>query len=140
MKKLKLWAGLLTLFLSGILIGAIGAWGIAEHRAMENLAERKADVPRIIMKKLTRELDLSQGQREKIEKIVCRTHQEIDALRKRHKPEKDQVIQRSIDMIKVELLPEQQKKLDAFHEKMKKRRAEWERGSRDRHGPPEPCD
>lgn len=139
MKTLKLWAGLLTLFFSGVVIGAIGTWGIAEHRAVENYAERKSNVPRIITKRLTRELDLNQNQRERIEKIVCRTHLEIQEIKMRHKPEKDQAIQQSIELIRAELLPEQQKKLDALHEKMTRQRAERER-RRDHRGTQELCD
>ena len=127
MKKLRLWTGLLTLFLSGVLIGAMGVWMAGEHRIMDVLHRGKGDLPKIVIDELTRELDLSQAQKIRVTEIVCRAHGELMDLRRRTQPEKKQIIERSILEMKAELSPEQQKKLDALHREREERRANWER-------------
>jgi hypothetical protein len=138
-KKLKLWSGLLVLFLSGIVIGAMGTWIIVENKAVDSLTRGRPDIPGIIIKKLTRELDLDETQKERITKIVCRAYQELLELRKRHAPEKKEILERSRSMIKAELSPEQQKKLDAFHERKEKHRARRGGGARGDDGDVDPC-
>jgi hypothetical protein len=138
-KKLRLWTGLLTLFLSGVLIGAMGVWMAGEHRIMDVLHRGKGDLPRIVIEKLTRELDLSQAQKAVVTEIVCRAHGELMDLRRRAQPQKKEIIERSILEMKSELSPEQQKKLDALHREREERRAGWERVPGGKEDPGNPC-
>ena len=139
MKKLKLWAGLVIIFLSGVMIGGMGAWMVAEHRAVDTLTRGRPDVPRFIIERLASKLDLDEGQKERVAEIVCRAHSELMEFRKLHKSEKDQIIQRSITSIKAELSPEQQKKLDILHARMEERRARRESWAQGRNGGAGPC-
>ena len=139
MKKVKLWSGLLTLFLSGVIIGGMAGWIVAEHRAVDTLVRGRPDVPGFIIGKLTRKLDLNESQKKRITEIVCRAHSELMELRKLHMPEKDQIIQRSLTAMKAELSPEQQKTLDALHEQMEKRREKRERAAHGEGGAADPC-
>jgi hypothetical protein len=66
-KKLKLWGGLFALFCSGVLLGLQVSWRIAEDKAVENLTREQPRVPKSIVRKLNRELDLSDTQRKRIE-------------------------------------------------------------------------
>ena len=139
MKKFKLWAGLLALFCSGVLVGSLGSWRIAEYKAFENFTREQPKVPKSIIRKLDRELDLSDTQRKRIEEIVCRTHLELLAFRDRIRPDRERIIQQSIDAMKAELSPEQQKKLDALRERIKARRAQGEMSHKGDSGDKYPC-
>ncbi|MGV8073002.1 MAG: hypothetical protein AB2L11_00345 [Syntrophobacteraceae bacterium] len=141
MKKVKLWAGLLILFISGVATGAVGSWVIAERHTMDMLSRGRFEFHRIVAKKLTRELGLDEVQRERITGILCQTHKEMRELRRRHRPEADQIMQRGIDSMKAGLSPEQQTKLDAFYER---ERGRWHHGGGPAAGKHrrerEPCD
>jgi hypothetical protein len=94
----------------------------------------------MIMKKLTRELGLNESQRERVQGIVCRTHEELMALRERSKPEKEQILRESTTAIKAELSAGQQQKFDALLEQMKARRVSKEQAAQSRPGGKEPCE
>ena len=140
MKKFKLWAGLFALFCSGVLLGVQVSWRIAEDKAIENLTREQPRVPKSIIRKLDRELGLSDTQRKRIEEIVCRTHHELLAFRDRIRPDRERIIQQSIDAMKAELSPEQQNKLDALREKIKLRRAQDKISHKESSGDKDPCE
>jgi hypothetical protein len=139
-KKWKLWAGLILLFCSGMLIGAVGTWTFVQHRVFENLSRWRPEVPKIVMKKLTHELDLEEQQKKQVATIVCEAYQDLMELRRRHKPEIDQILQRTIARMKPELSPAQQEKLDRFHAKLKEHLAKKELHAHGRPGDPSPCE
>lgn len=123
MKDLKLWIGLLALFFSGVCVGGVGTWMIAEQRVIDTLTHERPPFQRAIMRKLTRELGLNESQREHVAKIVCRTQEELVALRERIRPEREEIMQRSRENMKTELSPEQQQRLDELHRKLEKHRS-----------------
>ena len=127
MKKLKLWAGLTALFVSGVLLGALGTWHLVEYKAIELMTRERPRAPKLIMRKLNRELGLNDAQKARIEAIVCQAFEALSTIRDRERPERERVLQQSIDAMKQELSPEQQRKLDGLYEKLK---APRERGSR----------
>ncbi len=127
MKKLKLWAGLTALFVSGVLLGALGTWHLVEYKAIELMTRERPRAPKLIMRKLNRELGLNDAQKARIEAIVCQAFEALSTIRDRERPERERVLQQSIDAMKQELSPEQQRKLDGLYEKLKAHR---ERGSR----------
>jgi hypothetical protein len=126
MKKLKLWTGLLTLFLSGIVIGAAGTRIIWEREALGHLSVPGTGLEKVILRKLNRNLDLNAGQKKRIEAILCRTHTELIELRKRYRPEREQIIEQGAASIRAELTAAQQQKFDLLREKLKKARASKE--------------
>lgn len=140
MKKLKLWAGLMALFCSGVLIGVAGTWHIVENRAIEHLTRERPRLPKFIMRKLDRELGLNDSQRARIETIVCRSFEELLTIRDRERPERERIILQSIEAMKAELSPEQQRKLDALHEKLKAHRARRDRGRDGKGDQGNPCE
>jgi hypothetical protein len=139
-KKLSLWGGLIALFCSGVLTGALATWRIAEYKAFENLTRDQPRVPGAIIRKLDQELGLSDTQRQRIEEIVCRTHRELSAFRDRIRPDREQIIQQSIDAMKAELSPEQQSRLDVLREKLKSNRAQGKMSRRGGSSGKGPCD
>ena len=91
----------------------------------------------LIVKRLARELDLSAGQREEVEKIVCRTQAEMFEIRHRNRPQVEAIIIRSIAEIKEHLSPDQRTKLDTLHEKARHR---WLGPHHEGKGPPPDCE
>jgi len=140
-KKFKLWSGLFALFCSGVLLGVLASWRIAEDKAIENLTREQPRVPKSIMRKLDRELELSDTQRKRVEEIVCRTHRELLAFRDRIKPDRERIVQQSIDAMKAEISPEQQKKLDALRERrIKASQAQDKISHKESSGDKDPCE
>ncbi|MBP8645389.1 MAG: hypothetical protein KBH99_04620 [Syntrophobacteraceae bacterium] len=127
MKRWRLWVGLVILFLSGVLAGALGTVAFSEHLALKILGGKGPMVEHILTK-LTRELNLTEQQRERVTGIVCRTHKELTALREKSRPERDEILRRSHEAMKAELTTRQQQKLDQFFEREKARWTRREHG------------
>ena len=140
MKKFKLWGGLFALFCSGVLLGVLASWRIAEDKAIENLTIEQPRVLKSIMRKLDRELELSDTQKKRVEEIVCRTHRELLVFRDLIRPDRERIIQQSIDAMKAELSPGQQNKLDALRERIKARRAQGKISQKKGSGDNDPCE
>lgn len=118
----KTWLGMAALFLGGVLVGAAGT-GLYAKKSVEHFLFRdRPAMTKLIMGKLTRELQLDEKQRVNIEKIVCETEREVFEIRKRVHPEIEEVISKDLERIKPYLTTAQQQKLDALHEKA---RAHW---------------
>ena len=141
MKKLKLWSGLLTLFLSGVLLGGAATWVVWEHRALGFLSGHELKVEKLIMRKLNHHLGLNESQEAQIQTIVCRTFGQLVELRSRFRPEREQIIDQGAATIRAELSPEQQRKFDILVVKRKEIRAKREAGLEGSYGnKPGPCD
>lgn len=93
-----------------------------EHKTVDELAAPRPKLERFILDKLTRELNLTDSQREEVAKVLCRTHSELIELRRKERPAKDQIIERGLASMKTALTPDQQEKLDALHKRMQERR------------------
>lgn len=121
MKKWKLWAGMLLLFLAGVCIGAAGAGLYVRHTVQSILQEGPPAVARLITKKLSHDLGLSGPQQKAVEKVVRETQNRLHNLRQQHWPEAEQIFTSGIHRIKADLSPEQQIKLDASYDRIKER-------------------
>jgi len=127
MKKWKLIAGIALVFVLGVLAGSLGtryyhrAWS---GRFFEEPSARKA----LILKKLTKDLGLTEMQQKDFRAIVDETDKKLEVLRLETRSAVKAVLDESFSRMKEKLDPEQQKKLDelrAKHEariKDKKRR------------------
>jgi hypothetical protein len=74
-----------------------------------------------MLQRIPRELDLTQSQREKIDKIVADTQAELFDFRRRYHPEFVRIVDKSIGLMKEQLNGEQKEKLDQLHERLKRR-------------------
>ena len=127
MKKLRLIAGVALVFVLGVLVGSLGTrfyhrdWS---ERFFQEPSARKA----VILKKLTKDLVLTEGQQKEFKGIVEETDKKLEALGLERRAEIKTIIDQSFSRMKEKLAPEQQKKLEelkARHEarlKDKKRR------------------
>lgn len=120
MFKLKLLAGILLIFITGVLVGAIGTGIFTKHKITRFLRGTEPPAPRIL-RRLVTELDLSESQQEKVEKILRQSRMKWVELRKKYQPEFEKLFEENIALLKEPLNNEQRQKLDQLYEKLKQR-------------------
>lgn len=122
MKKWKLIAGVLLIFASGLLVGALASGMYIKHK--HPLFKRDPVVKtRYIMEKLSGKLDLTDSQKEKITGIVQGIETEARALYQRHRSEMKEVLEKGVAEMKTELNPGQVRELERMREEYRKRKA-----------------
>jgi hypothetical protein len=117
----QIWAGVLVVFVCGLLVGTVATSAYhtyeRQHRWEQGLAGMK---PRV-MKHLTRELHLSEEQRQVVEMIVSQAESQLLHLRVAQQPHVDDVLVGTMEALKGNLTPDQQIKLDEQFKNLQKR-------------------
>ena len=121
MKRWKLISGLLLVFVLGILAGAFGTRIYLKDRFAHLRKDPKARQA-FIMRKLSKELELTPDQKIKIEKIVEHLGEKRREFFLKNRPEIKKIMDEGFLQIKKELDDDQQKKLDELREEFEKRR------------------
>ena len=132
MNRIKLAVGIILLLLLGAIAGSVGTGIYIRHR-IEHLGPAKPPKAHFLLRKLTRELDLTETQQVEIGKILEESHTEITALRRKFLPEIKEITDQSFARIKKKLNKEQKQKLDKLHRKLKR----WRKRG---HFPPPPLE
>jgi hypothetical protein len=122
MKRWKLWLGVVVIFLSGVVVGALGTGMFVKHKIGMLRKGPRFVMEKLVLKKFTRELDLDAEQQQKIEQILNQTADELLVLHRQTFPEVRAILGRAVSHMKEHLSLEQQKKLDEIVEKAKSRR------------------
>ncbi len=122
MKKWKLWAGIILVFLAGICIGGVGTGLYIRHAVISLFEGGPPAVTHLVMKRMTRELDLTRSQQVEIGREVREIQERLRELRLRNRPETVQIITSGVDRIREKLQPDQQRKLDVLISRL---RARW---------------
>jgi hypothetical protein len=134
MNRLKAITGIALIFALGVLTGVLGADMYYKYR-IERFREAEPSARReMLMKKMTRRLDLTPLQQEKVAEIFAEMREDLSALRTRHRPEIEEIRARSHARIKAILNADQQKNFDEMIERLKQRRRDRRAPLRD-HGP-----
>ena len=121
MNTWKLVSGVALVFIVGALVGSIGTRFYLKHRyhpLMLDPANRTA----FIMKRLSKELSLTENQKITVEKIVAQTGEKLREHFLQTRPETKSIIDDGFSQMKKELDDDQKKKLDALRETFEKRR------------------
>ena len=117
----RIWGGVLVVFVCGLLVGTVATNAYhnyeRQHRWEQGLAGMK---PRL-MKHLTRELHLSEDQRQAVDVIVSQAEVELLQLRVAQQPHVDDVMVRTMEALKGKLTPEQQIQLEEQFKNLQKR-------------------
>ena len=125
MNKTKLSIGVFLVFLVGVFAGSLGMGMYLKHQ-MKRFEPGVPPPPvrhGFIMKRLSRELDLTQAQRVEIEKIVKDSGAKFFAIRNQFMPEIEEIAEKSFAAMKKKLNADQQKKLERIEEKIRNRHA-----------------
>ena len=116
MKKWKLIAGVALVFVLGVLVGSMGTrfyhrdWS---GRFFQEPSARKA----LILKRLTKELNLTEAQQKEFRPIVEETEKKLEAFGLERRSAVKPILDESFSRMKEKLDPEQQKKLDELRAK-----------------------
>jgi hypothetical protein len=121
MSRFTLWSGLIVLFFSGALTGAVGTSLYYQYEEEHRWDKGPAGRQERIMKRLAHELSLGASQLAEIEPVVKRAHLEIVDVRVRHQPEIDRILSHGIEALKTKLSAEQQTKLDGLYAQLQRR-------------------
>ena len=121
MSRFTLWSGLIVLFLSGALTGAVGTSLYYQYEEEHRWDKGPAGRQERIMKRLAQELSLGASQLAEIEPIVKRAHLEIVEVRVRHQPDIDRILGHGMEELKTKLSAEQQTKLDGLYAQLQRR-------------------
>jgi Spy/CpxP family protein refolding chaperone len=124
-KRWNLALGLLALFLSGVAIGAMGTAIYFKQTMGHVFSEGQPGIRKLVMKKLVRELDLTEAQRVRVEAIVGEVQTELREFRRQHHREIEAILDRGISQMKPELSKEQQQKIDVLYERLKQHRQKY---------------
>ncbi len=125
MRKVKLWTGLLAIFVSGFAAGFFTAGVHSKSKFERIFSGGPPAAQEVIVNRLTRELDLSESQRAHVKTVVARTQTELLNLRQKHLPEVRALVDASIVEMKTQLDPEQCRKLDRHFEALRKKWWGW---------------
>ena len=121
MSRFTLWSGLIVLFFSGAMTGALGTSLYYQYEDEHRWDRGPAARQERIMKRLAQELALTPSQQAEIEPMVKRAHLEILQVRIRHQPDIDRIFGQGLQELKAKLSPEQQTKLDGLHAQLQRR-------------------
>ena len=121
MNTWKLVSGVALVFIVGALVGSLGTRFYLKHQYRPFMPER-GNRTAFIMKRLSKELGLSQNQKIAVEKIVAQTEEKLRAHFLQMRPEIDAIVDDGFTQIRKELDDNQRKQLDALREKFEKRR------------------
>ena len=122
MKRWKSILGVLLVFLLGALAGAAVYHRFGHQRVEAVLSGRGGATVDLIVKRLSRSLDLDPAQRDQVRAIVTETRRDIVEIRKPVQPQIEATFERSRIRIRAILRPEQQQKFDRIQAEHRKRR------------------
>jgi hypothetical protein len=115
MKRWKVWLGVAVIFISGLVIGALGTGlvvGLTFKRMVHRVSAGDTSIiARMVMMKMGRHLRLSREQRRQIKPVVAATIGRISQLHYALRPRIEQEVAKALTEIKKYLTPEQQRRL-----------------------------
>lgn len=120
--KIKVIVGVLLVFLLGVVTGVLGT-GIMIRHGIRKFTQRSPDSSHtsLFMKKLSRELNLTETQKPDVEKIVEEAEVEIRDMIRNSRGEFEKIMQQRHAQLRELLTPEQQQQLDEMFTRMRDR-------------------
>jgi len=131
MNRLKVWVGIVLVFLLGALAGSLGTGIYFKHRIERFAKGGRPPIKMVLMKKLSHGLDLTETQRVGIEEILDQLEIKLLDLRQKHRPELAKLFEHSFGLIREKLNSEQKKRFDEIREELRKRRTSRRRKPRE---------
>ncbi len=110
--KLKVIAGVLVVFVAGMLLGGLVTTGFIFHK-MRQFTEGSGTLrDRWLMRRLSRQLDITSEQKPHVQRILNESEDEITQLLQRSLTEFAAIMERQKDELKTVLTEEQQSRLE----------------------------
>ncbi len=122
MKRWKAIAGVLLVFATGMAAGALLTQRYHQGRMERILSGRPGAAADIVVRRLSRSLDLDTAQRERVRTIVTETRREMEEIRKPFRPRIEEALDRSRARIREVLRPDQQARFDRLTAEWKARK------------------
>jgi Spy/CpxP family protein refolding chaperone len=122
MKRWKSILGVLLVFLLGALAGAAVVHRVDRQGVEAVLSGRGGATVDLIVRRLTRSLDLDPAQRDQVRAIVTETRRDIVGIRKPVQAQVEAAIERSRARVREILRPDQREKFDRIQAERRKRR------------------
>jgi hypothetical protein len=122
MKRWKSIVGVLLVFLLGALAGAAVVHRVERQGVEAVLSGRGGATVDLIVRRLTRSLDLDPAQRDQVRVIVTETRRDIVEIRKPVQAQVEAAIERSRAKVREILRPDQQEKFDRIQAERRKRK------------------
>jgi hypothetical protein len=122
MKRWKSILGVLLIFLLGALAGAAVEHRVGRQSLEAVLSGRGGATVDLIVRRLSRSLDLDTAQRDQVRAIVTETRRDIVEIRKPVQAQVEAAIERSRARVRAILRPDQQEKSDRIQAERRKRR------------------
>ena len=122
MKRWKSILGVLLVFCLGAIAGAAIGHRVDRQRMEAVLSGRGGATVDLIVRRLSRSLELDSSQREKVRAIVTETHRDIVEIRKPIQARIEATIERSRARVREILRPDQREKFDRIQAERRKRR------------------
>lgn len=124
MTRWKAIVSIIAVFLLGALAGAIVAQRIYQQRIEGIIRGEPRTTKEFIVRRLNRELHLDAAQLEQLKAIVQETHTEMRNVRKRFRPQLEEILARSQDKIRAILRPDQ---LERYEKIVAERKKKWDK-------------
>ena len=122
MKRWKSILGVLLVFLLGALAGAAVVHRVGRQSVEAVLSGRGGATVDLVVRRLSRSLDLDPAQRDQVRAIATETHRDIVEIRKPVQLQIEAAFERSRVRVRAILRPEQQEKFDRIQAERQKRR------------------
>jgi Spy/CpxP family protein refolding chaperone len=122
MKRWKSILGVLLVFLLGALAGAAVLHRVDRQNVEAVLSGRGGATVDLVVRRLSRSLDLDPSQQDQVRAIVTETHREIAEIRKPVHAQVTVAVERSRVRVRAILRPDQQEKFDRIQAERRKRR------------------
>ena len=117
--KVKAIAGVIIVFFLGAIIGALGTGIFVRHKIRQFTAGEHS-FQYLLMKRLTRELKLTDEQIPKVKEIVGQSEGEVRQFFRNSHADFIKIMHRKNTRLKEVLTPDQQKKLDSMFDRIQK--------------------
>lgn len=122
--SMKTVAAALLIFVSGAVIGVLGTRFFATRLVVGLVRGDTAVVERQVLRRLDRELDLTEAQRAVAREVVAEAARELLAYRREQAPRVDAMVDRAMSRLAVTLTPEQKTRLADMAARFRSLRAE----------------
>lgn len=132
MKRLTVLLSLLAVFVSGVVVGALGyrlymAKTVGAVSAQRSGSPSPEEFRKRYVNELRERLHLDEQQVAELNAILDRAKQRHQALREKQKPEVKAIYEQQVDEIRAMLRPEQRPEFERFREEREKKRKEMEK-------------